>query len=46
MTPRAVAIQVLSRVAATDAFLNVVLDSQLSEHPFSERRDAALATEL
>ncbi len=46
MTPRALAIQVLSRVAATDAFLNVVLDSQLSEHPFPERRDAALATEL
>lgn len=46
MTPRALAISILSRVRATDAYLNVVLDAQLSEHVLKDERDAALVTEL
>ncbi len=46
MTPRALAITVLARVSATDAYLNVVLDSQLDEHRPAEVRDAAFVTEL
>jgi 16S rRNA (cytosine967-C5)-methyltransferase len=45
LSPRALAINILSRVAATDGFLNVVLDSVLNEHR-PEPRDAALVTEL
>ena len=45
-TARSLAIQVLSRVAATDAYLNVVLDSTLDEHPLADPRDAGLVTEL
>ncbi|MEW5737879.1 MAG: 16S rRNA (cytosine(967)-C(5))-methyltransferase RsmB [Myxococcota bacterium] len=45
-TARTIAIQVLSRVAATDAYLNVVLDSVLDELQPKDPRDAALATEL
>lgn len=45
-TARAMAIQVLARVAATDAYLNVVLDSTLDEQGPEDPRDAALATEL
>ncbi|MCC6332981.1 MAG: 16S rRNA (cytosine(967)-C(5))-methyltransferase RsmB [Myxococcales bacterium] len=45
-TARTIAIQVLARVAATDAYLNVVLDSVLDELPPKDPRDAALATEL
>jgi 16S rRNA (cytosine967-C5)-methyltransferase len=40
------AIKVLSRVAATDAYLNVVLDAALDEAPLGDPRDAALVTEL
>lgn len=36
----------LARVAATDAYLNVVLDSALDELQPSDTRDSALATEL
>lgn len=46
MTARALAIQILARVEATDAFLNVVLDTQLRESPPRDPRDAALVTEL
>ncbi len=46
LTPRALAITVLARVAATDGYLNVVLDTQLDEHRPSEVRDAAFVTEL
>jgi len=46
MTGRALAIQVLARVARTDAYLNVVLDALLAEHRPEDPRDAALATEL
>jgi len=46
MNARALAIQVLSRVRATDAYLNVVLDTLLSESPPEDSRDAALVTEL
>ncbi|MGQ0506269.1 MAG: 16S rRNA (cytosine(967)-C(5))-methyltransferase RsmB [Myxococcaceae bacterium] len=46
MKPRAQAIQILSRVAATDAYLNVVVDTMLSEAPPSDVRDARLVTEL
>ncbi len=42
---RAVAIQVLARVRATDAYLNVVLDERLAEHGL-DARDAAFVTEL
>lgn len=43
---RALAILVLSRVAATDAYLNVVLDTVLDELKPKDPRDAGLATEL
>ncbi|HEY8211121.1 MAG TPA: 16S rRNA (cytosine(967)-C(5))-methyltransferase RsmB [Myxococcaceae bacterium] len=46
MNARAAAIQVLSRVSATDAFLNVVLDTTLSELRPEDARDAGLITEL
>lgn len=46
MNARSLAIQVLARVLATDAYLNVVLDAALSESPLKDPRDAALATEL
>ncbi|MCI0572715.1 MAG: 16S rRNA (cytosine(967)-C(5))-methyltransferase RsmB [Myxococcaceae bacterium] len=46
MNTRAIAIQVLSRVRATDAYLNVVLDAQLSETPLEDARDTGLVTEL
>jgi 16S rRNA (cytosine967-C5)-methyltransferase len=46
MTARTLAIQVLARVRATDAYLNVVLDTMLSESPLKDPRDTALATEL
>lgn len=46
MNARALAIRVLARVRATDAYLNVVLDTALSETPPDDPRDAALATEL
>lgn len=46
LSARTVAIQVLSRVAATDAYLNVVLDSVLDEHELKDPRDAGLVTEL
>ncbi|AKQ68672.1 Ribosomal RNA small subunit methyltransferase B [Myxococcus hansupus] len=46
MNARALAIQILARVRATDAYLNVVLDTQLSESPPKDPRDAALVTEL
>ncbi|MFZ5441032.1 MAG: 16S rRNA (cytosine(967)-C(5))-methyltransferase RsmB [Myxococcota bacterium] len=45
-TARTVAIQVLARVAATDAYLNVVLDTVLDELPLKDPRDAGLVTEL
>ncbi len=40
------AIQVLARVAATDAYLNVVLDTVLDELTLKDPRDAGLVTEL
>lgn len=46
LTARALAIQVLARVAATDAYLNIVLDSVLDEFQPKDPRDAALVTEL
>ncbi|AGC42768.1 ribosomal RNA small subunit methyltransferase B [Myxococcus stipitatus DSM 14675] len=46
MNPRSLAILVLARVRATDAYLNVVLDTMLSESPPKDPRDAGLATEL
>jgi 16S rRNA (cytosine967-C5)-methyltransferase len=46
MNARALAIDVLARVEATDAYLNVVLDQRLAEAPFRDPRDAALVTEL
>jgi|APLak6261679142_1056127.scaffolds.fasta_scaffold00100_15 16S rRNA (cytosine967-C5)-methyltransferase len=45
-TARTVAIQVLARVAATDAYLNVVLDTVLDEQSLKDPRDAGLVTEL
>jgi len=45
-TARSLAILVLSRTASTDAYLNVVLDTLLSEHPLADPRDAGLVTEL
>jgi 16S rRNA (cytosine967-C5)-methyltransferase len=45
-TARMVAIQVLARVAATDAYLNVVLDTVLDELTLKDPRDAGLVTEL
>ena len=46
MNARAVAIDVLARVEATDAYLNVVLDQRLAEAPLKDPRDAGLVTEL
>ena len=46
MNARALAIEVLARVEATDAYLNAVLDHRLSEHPLDDPRDAGLVTEL
>jgi 16S rRNA (cytosine967-C5)-methyltransferase len=46
MTARALAIEVLARMEATDAWLTPVLDARLSESPLRDSRDAALATEL
>lgn len=46
MNARILAIQVLARVRATDAYLNVVLDTMLSESPLKDARDTALTTEL
>ena len=46
MNARTLAIQVLSRVRATEAYLNVVLDTLLAESPPGDPRDTALATEL
>jgi 16S rRNA (cytosine967-C5)-methyltransferase len=46
MTARALAIEVLARVAATDAYLNVVLDTMLDEEPLADPRDAGFVTEL
>jgi 16S rRNA (cytosine967-C5)-methyltransferase len=46
MNARVIAIQVLSRVRATDAYLNVVLDTMLSESPPADPRDTGFATEL
>ena len=46
MDARELAIRVLSRVRATDAYLNVVLDAHLAEHPLKDSRDAGLVTEL
>lgn len=43
---RAIAISVLARVAATDAYLNVVLDAVLTELQPADVRDAAFATQL
>lgn len=36
----------LARVAATDAYLNLVLDAALDEHQLTDPRDAGLVTEL
>jgi 16S rRNA (cytosine967-C5)-methyltransferase len=46
MTARGLAIEVLARVEATDAWLTPVLDARLSETPLRDARDAALVTEL
>jgi 16S rRNA (cytosine967-C5)-methyltransferase len=46
MNARILAINILARVRATDAYLNVVLDTVLSETPPKDPRDAALVTEL
>jgi 16S rRNA (cytosine967-C5)-methyltransferase len=46
MNARALAIDVLARVEATDAYLNIVLDQRLAETPPKDPRDAALVTEL
>ncbi|MGE6760935.1 16S rRNA (cytosine(967)-C(5))-methyltransferase RsmB [Corallococcus interemptor] len=46
MNARILAINILARVRATDAYLNVVLDTVLSESPPKDPRDAALVTEL
>ncbi|MHB8878448.1 MAG: 16S rRNA (cytosine(967)-C(5))-methyltransferase RsmB [Myxococcaceae bacterium] len=43
---RALAIEVLARVRATDAYLNLVLDTALAERPPADPRDAGLVTEL
>ncbi len=45
-SPRALAIEVLARVRATDAYLSRVLDAALAEHQPDDPRDAALVTEL
>jgi 16S rRNA (cytosine967-C5)-methyltransferase len=46
MNARALAIDVLARVEATDAYLNVVLDQRLAEARPKDARDSALVTEL
>jgi 16S rRNA (cytosine967-C5)-methyltransferase len=46
MTARALAIDVLARLEATDAWLTPVLDARLSEASLDDARDAALVTEL
>jgi 16S rRNA (cytosine967-C5)-methyltransferase len=46
MNARALAIEVLARVEATDAYLNVVLDERLDSSPLDDPRDAGLVTEL
>ena len=46
MTARALAIEVLARVEATDAWLTPVLDARLSESSLRDARDAGLVTEL
>ncbi|NBD07816.1 MULTISPECIES: 16S rRNA (cytosine(967)-C(5))-methyltransferase RsmB [Corallococcus] len=46
MNARILAINILSRVRATDAYLNVVLDTVLSETPPKDPRDAGFVTEL
>ncbi|MFL5320473.1 MAG: 16S rRNA (cytosine(967)-C(5))-methyltransferase RsmB [Myxococcaceae bacterium] len=46
MNARAVAISVLARTEATDAFMNLVLDAQLDEAGLKDPRDAGLVTEL
>ncbi|MBF5043657.1 16S rRNA (cytosine(967)-C(5))-methyltransferase RsmB [Aggregicoccus sp. 17bor-14] len=46
MSARVLAIKILARVRATDAYLNVVLDTVLSEQPPKDPRDAGLVTEL
>lgn len=46
LTARALAITVLARVEATDAYLNVALDGALDEHALADPRDAGFATEL
>ncbi|MGO8971369.1 MAG: 16S rRNA (cytosine(967)-C(5))-methyltransferase RsmB [Myxococcaceae bacterium] len=46
MTARSLAVEVLARVEATDAWLTPVLDARLSEAPLRDARDAALVTEL
>lgn len=46
MSARVLAIKILARVRATDAYLNVVLDTFLSEQPLKDPRDAGLVTEL
>ncbi|MBX5480520.1 MAG: 16S rRNA (cytosine(967)-C(5))-methyltransferase RsmB [Myxococcaceae bacterium] len=46
MNARALAIQILARVRATDAYLNLVLDAQLDATALDDPRDAGLVTEL
>ncbi|HZH04721.1 MAG TPA: transcription antitermination factor NusB, partial [Myxococcaceae bacterium] len=46
MNARVLAVQVLSRVESTQAYLNAVLDNALSENPGADPRDVSLATEL
>lgn len=46
MTARELAIKVLSRVDATDAYLNVVLAHELEAAALDDPRDSALCTEL
>lgn len=46
LSARALAVNVLSRVEATDAYLDLVLDAQLDEAGLEDPRDAGLVTEL
>jgi 16S rRNA (cytosine967-C5)-methyltransferase len=46
MKPRAMAIELLARLEATDAWLTPLLDARLSESTFPDARDAGLLTEL
>jgi len=46
MRPRVLAVELLARLEATDAWLTPLLDARLSESPFRDPRDAALLTEL